>query len=183
MQCEKCGAQLAPGADVCPECAEPVSRDAVAGVTPLAPKPQRRWLVTLMSVVAVAIIGVGGYLIWTQASAPSTPDGAAMAMMKAFAAYDARGILDNATHASLTTTDQATFAEQAAASKAKNKGLAAVKDLVVVKVTKSSADATSATVQLSANWLTDAAKATYTKRTETLTVIKQDGKWLVRLFQ
>jgi hypothetical protein len=50
-------------------------------------------------------------------------------------------------------------------------------------VTIASQEATTAIVQLDAQWLTDASKGTYAQRTETLTVVKQNGKWLVRLFQ
>jgi uncharacterized membrane protein YvbJ len=189
MQCENCGASLTEGASICPECGEPVSADAGTTVTPAPapaaalPKSRRSWVVAAVAVVAVVVIAIGGYLVIKQASSGTGPEGAALRMMNAFALYDAQGILDNATHASLNTTDQATFSKQAADSKKNNKGLPAVKNIKVTKVTQASQDATTATVQLSAQWLTDAAKSTYTARTETLTVIKQDGKWVVRLFQ
>jgi len=193
MQCVKCGADLPPGADVCPECGEGVYRGpgaSAAGVaspaprrSSAAPKRRRTLLLLLAAVVIVAVVGVGGYLALSRGTALTGPDGAAVRMMTAFAQYDAQGILDNATHESLTTTDQASFSKQIADEKVKDGSLAAVKDIKVVRVTIASPTATTATVQLSASWLTDPSKGTYTPRTETLTVIKQGGKWLVRLFQ
>lgn len=244
MQCIKCGAELPPGADACPECGEEVSRGAASagGATkprpesqgvlkrlvesksqpvvpqprqaapqpkpaapqpkpaasgavkpqpassgapqpkPVAPRPRRAWLVALVSVIVVAILAAGGYLVWTQATASTGPDGAALRMMKAYATYDAAGILANATHSSLDATDQAAFAQTMASQKAKYNNVPAVKDVTVVKVTMASQNATIATVQLSESELADASTRTYTPRTETLTVVKQDGQWLVRLF-
>jgi hypothetical protein len=192
MQCKYCGAPLSDDALTCPECGKSTVGAIPTGSTsapapaprPAAarPKGRRTAVVAVVAVVAIAVVAFGGYLAFKQFGASTGPDGAAVRMMNAFATYDAQGILDNATHASLTTTDQAAFAKQADDSKTKNGGLAAVKDIKVVKVTLASQDATTATVQLSAQWLTDAAKKTYTPRTETLTVVKQNGTWLVRLF-
>lgn len=184
MQCEVCGAQLAEGSSTCPDCGAAQSPAASGSRPSLRRKPQRRtWLALLLALVALTVVGAGGYVIWAQLAAQSGPDGAALRMMRAYASYDADGILENATHASLTATDEATFAKQAADSKKANKGLPAVKDIQVVKVTQASKDATTATVRLSAKWLTDAETKKYTERQEILTVIKQNGKWVVRLFQ
>jgi len=161
-----------------------IGTSAEVASKPAAAQPKRRtWLVVLIAIIALAVVGAGGYIIYAQMAANSGPDAAALRMMKAFAAYDAQGILDNATHASLTTTDEATFAKQAADSKKNNKGLPALKDIEITKVSVASKDATTATVQLTAQWLTDAATGKYAQRDEILTVVKQDGKWLVRLFQ
>ena len=185
MQCEVCGAELAEGSSTCSDCGAaqtPITADA----PPVSKtrKPTGRTLLTiLVAIVALTIVGVGGYVIWAQLAAQSGPDGAALRMMRAYATYDAEGILSNATHASLTATDEATFIKQAADSKKANGGLPAVKDIKVVKVTQASKDATTATVRLSAKWLTDPETKKYTERQEILTVIKQGGKWVVRLFQ
>jgi uncharacterized membrane protein YvbJ len=213
MQCKHCGASLSEDALTCPECGKSTlgaiptpSRNASAtsgatgdaGVgqgtagavrTSRAPssstkrKRRRTLLVSVAAMIAVAIIATGAWMVVRQGLMSTGPDGAAMRMMNAFAAYDAQGILDNATHASLNATDLAAFSKQAADSKAGNKGLAAVKGISVTKVTIASQEATTAIVQLDAQWLTDASKGTYAQRTETLTVVKQNGKWLVRLFQ
>jgi hypothetical protein len=214
MRCENCGAPVDEGAEACPECSatvadrrtpdafvdEGVATEEAAEVEPDdaedAPEEDsippvargrskgRSVVVALVAVVAVAIIAVGGWLVAKQVGGSTGPEGAAVRMMNAFAAYDATGILDNAVHASMDATDQAVFAKQAADAKTGNKGLAAVKDIKVTKVTLASQDATSATVEFTAQWLTDAAKGTYTKRAETLTVVRQNGVWLVgRLFE
>lgn len=185
MQCEICGSALAEGSTTCHDCGA-AQTPAAADARPVSArsKPKgRTWLAIIGAIVALTIVGVGGYVIWAQLAAQSGPDGAALRMMKAYATYDADGILANATHASLTATDEATFAKQAADSKKTNGGLPAVKDIKVVKVTQASKDATTATVRLSAKWLTDPETKKYTERQEILTVIKQNGKWVVRLFQ
>lgn len=184
MQCEICGATLPEGATTCPECGAAVAgaSEAVPAVT--KPGPRRRtWLIVVLAILALTVVGVGGFVIYAQLTSQAGPDGAALRMMQAFGEYDAEGILANATHSSLTATDEAAFAQQAVDAKKENGGLPAVKDIEVTKVTIASEDATTATVQLTAKWLTDAATKKYTERDEILTVIKEDGKWLVRLFQ
>jgi nitrate reductase NapE component len=185
MQCEICGSALAEGETTCHDCgaAQTPGSSGTRSVAGRRKPKGRTWLAVVLAIVALTIVGAGGYVIWAQLAAQSGPDGAAIRMMKAYANYDADGILANATHASLTETDEATFAKQAADSKKTNKGLPAVKDIKVVKVTQTSKDATSATVRLSAKWLTDPETRKYTERQEILTVIKEKGKWIVRLFQ
>lgn len=185
MKCDICGADLPAGATACAECGAAVGTDPspVAAGAGRSKPTRRTWLAVLIAIVALTVIGVGGWMVYARVSAQATPEAAALRMMNAFASYDAQGILDNATHSSLTETDVATFIKQAADSKTANKGLPAVKDIKVTKTTLASDDATSATVQLSANWLTDAATKKYAARDEILTVVKQNGKWLVRLFQ
>jgi uncharacterized membrane protein YvbJ len=182
MRCETCGAFLTEGASVCPQCGKPVD-GGVSAASPKNPKSRPVWLIPAVAAVAVIVIAVGAYLFFTLPTNSTGPEGAAMRMMTAFADYDAQSVLDNATHASLTATDQAAFVKQGVDAKTKNKSLPQVKNIKITKVTLASSNAATATVQLSADWLTDATEKTYTTRAETLTVVKQDGKWLVRLFQ
>jgi hypothetical protein len=130
--------------------------------------------------VVVAVTAWGVYSVFSNISG-NTPDGAALRMMQAYANYDAAGILANATHASLGATDVATFETQAADTKAANGGKPSLKDIVVVSVTPDLKDPNVATVKLTEQIL-DPAKGTYSLRNETLSVVKQSGKWLVRLF-
>lgn len=183
MKCENCGANVPDDVASCPDCGAPAAPAPSAPASGSGSSRRRGLIVGIVALVALAVIVAGGALIFRQFGASNSPDGAVLRMMNAFAAYDAQGILDNATHASLTATDQATFAQQAATSKTDNKGLPAVKNISITKVTLASPDATSATVQLTADWLSDAGSKKYTQRAETLTVVKQDGKWLVKLFQ
>jgi hypothetical protein len=207
MQCTKCGADLQPGATVCPSCEERVvptrksvaaprarvaapaaSVDVPAASAPAAKRAPRAsgrpvWYLPALIAVVVVVIAVSGWVvssIFTN-SGPNTPEAAALRMMQAYASYDARGILDNVTHGSLTATDQATFVQQAADTKTASKGLAAIKDIKVTKVTIDPNNASAATVQLS-EMILDAAKGTYAARNETLSLVKQNGKWLVKLF-
>jgi len=198
MQCEQCGARLGFGADACAECGAPVKRPAGAAAPDLdltavdAPLPKgidarpsdRRigWVLPVVVAVVLIAIAAGGFFLIKGLSGANGPDAAAVRMMNGFANYDADAILDNVTHASLTATDVAMFAQQTADHKRDNNGLVAVKEISVVKVTQDPKTPNVATVQLSARWLTDPAKKTYTTRTETLTLVKQSGKWLVKLF-
>lgn len=202
MRCENCGAAADENTDVCEECGasvrpvavEPVS--STVGVDTLTDPGERHkqysgpvsgrpsWLIPLVAVVVLAIIAGAAYFMFGRVGALGNgPDDAAVRMMTAFAEYDADGILDNATHASMTATDVAAFERQAADAKKQANGKPGLKDLKVVKTTIDPKKPNEATVQLSAQWLTDPAKGTYAKRTETLTLVKQKGKWLVRLFQ
>jgi len=101
--------------------------------------------------------------------------------MNAYAVYDAKGFLDNVTKASLTATDVASYEAAAASLKADNKDKPQVKDIKVLKVTIDPANPDQATVQLSEQIL-DPVKGTYSPRTDTLSMVKQNGKWLVRLY-
>jgi len=183
MLCDKCGASIADGVAVCPECGESVAPATTLPGTFAAPASKRpAWLVPVIAAVVLVAIAAGAYLLWPK-SATSGPEGAVTRMMQAFAAYDAQGILDNATHASMSTTDVAAFAKQATEAKKLAGDKPGLKDLKIVKTTPDAKDKNTAVVQVSAQWLTDQAKGTYTQRTETLTVVFQDGKWQVRLFQ
>jgi hypothetical protein len=191
MLCEKCGAATADDAVTCPECGEPLgapvaapSQDPVPAMTTAPGSKRPAWLVPLVAVLALALIGAGAYFLWLKpAGATATgPAGAAQRMMEAFGTYDAQGILDNATHASMSTTDVAAFTKQAEAAKKTANGKAGLKDLKILKTTYDPSDKNTAVIQLSAQWLTDPVKGTYTQRTETVTVLLRDGKWLVKLF-
>lgn len=193
MDCEKCGAEIPEGAETCPECGEPV-----AAVSP-EPAPQadtfaepisdakpagggkRIALIAAVVLVIAAVIGGAIWFIQGRVTAAASPEAAAKAMLAAYANYDAQGILDNATHASLAASDVAQFSTQAAEAKARAKNVPSVKNVVVGKVTLDTADKNKATVDVTAEWL-DPATGKYSKRTEKLIVVKQDGKWLVQLF-
>ena len=199
MQCEECGAVSDSGAGVCAECGAPVEspagaaatlvsdpvgdspREAPASATAPAPRPARSRLVLVAAAIAVLLIAAGGYFVWQGLNGANTPGAAAVRMLNGLASYDAKAILDNAAHSSLTATAQAEFAQQAADAKKGNKGLIAVKN--VAKVTIDPKDPDVATVDLSGLWLTETSKPTYTARTETLTLVRENGTWLVRLFQ
>ncbi len=200
MQCEECGAVSDSGADVCAECGAPVKssagaaaslvsdrvedspREGTGSAPAAAPRPARSRLVLVAAAIAVLLIAAGGYFVWQGLSGANTPGAAAVRMLNGLASYDAKAILDNAAHSSLTATAQAEFAQQAADAKKGNKGLIAVKNVAVVKVTIDPKDPNVATVDLSGLWLTETSKPTYTARTETLTLVRENGTWLVRLF-
>lgn len=187
--------------------AEPRRRTSPAAASPAAPAPVARPVVSqpadavvkdkltaripvrgsmrgpviaAIVLVVVALTAWGVYSVFASV-AGNTPDGAALRMMQAYANYDATGILANATHESLNSTDIATFQKQAADTKATNGGKPSLRNIVVVSVKVSPGDPNSATVQLTEQIL-DPAKGTYSPRNETLSVVKQNGKWLVRLF-
>jgi hypothetical protein len=209
MQCTKCGADLQPGATVCPSCEERVvpTRKSVAAprkrpappvaaapiaasvaghdsAAPRAPRASGRpaWYLPALIAAVVVVVAISGWVVFSVFNTgANTPEAAALRMMQAYATYDARAILDNVTHTSLTATDQATFEKQAADTKATNKGLAAIKDIKVTKVTIDPKNPNSATVQLS-EMILDPLKGTYAARNETLSLVKQSGKWLVKLF-
>lgn len=223
MQCTKCGADLQPGATVCPVCEERVvpTRKSVAaprkplasmaGTRPSAPVPSPvsdtssapaaktaaapaarparparqvslpKWLIP--GLIVAIVVGISGWVLFTVFSGgnANTPDAAALRMMNAYAVYDAQGMLDNMTHASLSATDQATFVTRAAEDKKTNNGKALLTDIKVISVTPDPKDPNTATVKLS-EMILDPTKGTYTARTDTLSVVKQSGKWLVHLF-
>jgi hypothetical protein len=207
MDCEKCGAELTEGAETCTDCGEllaaktedkPKTRtrakktDADAVVTPdviaepvADAKPaggtKRIAMIVAAAVVVVALIVGGVWFVQSRVVAAASPDAAAKAMLTAYAAYDAKGILDNATHASLATSDVAQFEKQATEAKARAKDQPSVKNVVIGKVTIDATDKAKATVEVTAEWL-DPTTSKYAKRTESLIVVKQDGVWLVQLF-
>jgi hypothetical protein len=171
MKCEKCGATAADGTADCPECGEPMAPSAPAASAPVTAEgavPKRRvW---------------AGYFLWPKAAIIG-PEGAATRMLEAYAAYDGAGMLANAAPSSLTATDVAAFEKQMADTKVAANGKPTLTDLKILKTTVEPKDPNTAVVQVSAQWLTDPATGTYTQRTDQLTVIYKDGKWLVRLFQ
>lgn len=174
MQCTKCGADLQPGATVCPSCEQ--------RVVPPKAKAVPSWLMPAVVAVVVVLVAIGGWFAITSLlSSGNTPDGAALRMLQAYAAYDATTMLDNVTHASLSATDVATFEKQAADLKVANKSVPQLKDIKVTGVTIDSKNPNSAVVHLTETVL-DSTTGAYAPRNETLTVVKQGGKWLVKLF-
>jgi hypothetical protein len=209
MQCKYCGTPLKEDALTCPECGKSTVGAVVSApmriAAPISPEPGRpaagaadsdgarhapkkksawmRWrktlVITVASVVAAALVGTGLYLIWQKGTNSGGPDAAVLRVMDAFASYDAQAILDNVTHSSLTSTDEVAYAQQAVDDQKASGGQPAVRNVQILHVTQASPDATSAVVQLQAEWLSN---GSYVARTESLTVVKQDGRWLVYLF-
>jgi hypothetical protein len=187
MDCEECGAVVPEGATTCPECGVPVSDSPTTVSTgPTEPTAKsaggmNKWLIVGIAVVLVVLIGAGAwYFMSSGAIGGGDPKTAATKMMTAYAAYDAKGILEVSTHASLDATGTKSFEDAATQAKTRAAGKAGVKDFKVDSVDQSG-DQT-ATVTITGQWLTDPAKGTYTKRTEKLGLVKQSGKWLVQLF-
>jgi uncharacterized membrane protein YvbJ len=205
MDCEKCGAELTEGAEKCTDCGELVAAETEVETSPteettvtetvfepdaaltadVGAKPSGGTkpiaMIVAVVLVIVAIVAGGAWFVQSRVAAADTPDAAVKAMLTAYAAYDAKGILDNATHASLATSDVAQFEKQATEAKTAAKNQASVKNVVIGKVTPDAKDKAKATVEVTAEWL-DPSTGKYTKRTETLIAVKQDGKWLVQLF-
>ena len=183
MQCTNCGAELQPGATVCPSCevrvvpskqavetprkraAAPVARPAArpaADAAVKAPKPPKvrdaseppAWVKPAVVVLAVlAVAAVAWFLYSILNAGPNTPDGAAVRFMQAYATYDAQGMLDNSTHASFTATDLATFQHDMANAPADAKAHPIYTDIKVSSVTIEPADPNTAIVKLSAMML------------------------------
>lgn len=210
MQCTKCGADLQPGATVCPSCEERVvptrksvasprkraASAAPAASAPVTPTPSATpaeraarmsgravWQVPTLIAAVVVVIAVSVWVVFSVFSTggANTPDAAALRVMQGYAAYDARAILDNVTHTSLTATDLATFETGMAESKTANKGAPLYKDIKVTSVTIDPKDPNAAVVRLT-EMILDPVKGTYASRDDTLTLVKKDGTWLVKLY-
>jgi hypothetical protein len=139
----------------------------------------RRLLMIVSAVVILALIGGGAWFVTSRVASASSPEAAAKAMLEAYAVYDAKAILDSATHDTMKAEDITQFEKQAADAKTTAKGAVSLKNIVIGK---SSATATDqVTVDVTAEWL-DPATGKYTSRTEKLILVKKDGKWLVQLF-
>jgi hypothetical protein len=183
---EDAAASDAASPQVQPDAAPPAPPSAVAVEAPPAPEPpdgepsRRRPVVLVVAAVLVlALLGGLGWFVYSRVAEAASPAGVVKAMLVAYGEYDAKGMLDVSTHDTLKPADEESFAKQATDAKTKAKGKTGVINVTVVKVTETAPD--KATVEVSAEWL-DPAKLTYTKRTETLVVVKKDGKWLVQLF-
>jgi len=182
MVCDKCGAAVADGATVCPQCGESLAPPtASAPAKRVSGSKRSAWRVPVIIVIVLAI-AAAAYFLWPRTPALVGPAGAAMRMLEASAVYDAAGYLDNATHGSLTATDVAAFTKQVENAKVQAKGAPNVKDIKIITTTYDPADKNKAVVELSAQWLTDPAKGTYTQRTDRISVVYKDGKWQVVLF-
>jgi zinc-ribbon domain len=193
MRCENCGAAVADDAATCPECGESLSPAAAAHPAASAPLKvpgakgftRPAWLIPVIAVVVlVAILAGVFFLLVPKLTALGGPEGAVQRMLQAYAVYDGAGMLDNATHASVTTSDVAAFEKQVAAAKTAANDAPNLKNLQIVSTEyPDPKDKNTAVVKVSGEWLTDPAKGTYTQRTETVTVVFRDGKWQVVLFQ
>jgi hypothetical protein len=209
MDCEKCGAQVEESAESCTECGEPVvavaeteavaepisefASDATSAEEPpaepdsaveppAADKPSggnRRMLMIAAAVVVLALAGGGAWFVTNRVASASSPEAAARKMLEAYAVYDAKGILDVATHDTMAAADITQFEKQAADAKTTAKGAASLKNIVIGKSSVAATDKVS--VEVTAEWL-DPATGKYASRTEKLVVVKKDGKWLVELF-
>jgi hypothetical protein len=209
MDCEKCGAAIEESAESCAECGEaiavaadaetvseptsefasdsapvdepaPKPDSAVEPPVALEPKGNRRLLLIAAAVVLVAAIAGGAWFVTNRVASASSPEAAARKMLEAYAVYDAKGILDVATHDTMAAADITQFEKQAADAKTTAKGAASLKNIVIGQSSVAATDKVS--VDVTAEWL-DPATGKYTKRTEKLIVVKnKDGKWLVELF-
>jgi len=144
---------------------------------------KKRWIVVAIALGIIAVLLVGGYFAYTAGLlgflTGNDPGSAATRMLKAFANYDAQGILDNSTHTSMQADAIKAFTQQAADAKKNANGKPGVKDIKVVSVTIDSKDPNKATVEISGSWL-DSSGA-YKAQTEKLQMVKENGKWLVKL--
>jgi hypothetical protein len=139
------------------------------------------WLVPVAVAVAVLVVAGAGWLVYSGVTmGANTPEAAALRMMQAYGSYAAAALLANSTHSSLTPASQAAFVQQYAASKAAAKG-PAIKNIAIAKVTIDPKDPTLATVKVSEQVL-DPSTGKYSGRTDTLSLVQQSGRWLVRLF-
>jgi hypothetical protein len=165
-----------------------------------APKKRKWWLVAVVSVLVAAVLAAGGFYLWTSGIlgplVGNDPQHAATRMLAAYANYDAQGILDNATHATLPPEGVAAFIKDAATAKTESAGKPMLKDTKIDKVTYDAKDPSKATVDITANWLVDPAKGDYQKQSKQLQMTKENtdvrlfgltlwkaGKWLVVLYQ
>jgi RNA polymerase subunit RPABC4/transcription elongation factor Spt4 len=162
---------------------EPAEAASSALEPPVAVTPASGGSSTLMKVViglvVVAIIAGGAWFVTSRVSSASSPEAAAKAMLEAYAKYDAKGILDAATHDTMKAEDITAFEKQAAEAKTTAKGAASLKNIVVGKSSVTATDKVS--VDVTAEWL-DPATGKYDKRTEKLILVNKAGKWLVELF-
>lgn len=222
MQCTNCGAEIQPGATICPSCearvvltkqsvATPRKRAAAPAARPTASKPvvarpakapkarkvrdgsePPAWVRPVVIAVAAVVLAAGAWFLYAiLTGGPNTPDAVAVRFLQAYASYDARGMLDNSTHASFTTTDLATFEHQMTGATADEKAHPIYTGIKVTSVTLDPTDPNMAIVKLSAQMLdsvggsSNATTASvtpgaYSPRDETLTVVKTGGKWLVK---
>lgn len=158
------------------------SADAPSDAAPQTEAPEggrKPLLIIVAAVVVLALVGGGVWFAMSRVASASSPQAAAKAMLEAYAAYDAKGILAVATHDTMKDTDIAQFEKQAAEAKKTAKDQPSLKNISIGAVSEDATD--KVTVDVTAEWL-DPATGKYAKRTEKLVLVKRDGKWLVELF-
>ena len=165
-----------------PAVEETTDDEAAEAQAESGPKASRlnRGMIAAIAVVAVIALGLIGYFVYG-AVAGNDPSTVTVRFMTAYANYDGRGMLQYATHASMTATEVTQFQQQADAAKKTSKGKPFLKDIKVGKVTIDPKKPNTATVKFSASFL-NTQSGTYTTQTESVTLVKQGGKWLVHLF-
>jgi uncharacterized membrane protein YvbJ len=196
MDCGKCGADLPVGAETCHECGESTSAASEAmteamteapseaslaiegGPVATAPKGNRTLLIAVVAFV-VLLLGAAGYFIVDRVNAAASPEAVATKMFDAYAQFDAKTMLSLSTRDTIKEADAQQFEKQAADAKATAKGAPMLKDIVVGKATITT---DTATLEVTAQWLDDPATGKYAQRTDKITLVRRDGKWLVRLF-
>jgi len=161
-----------------PADAAPAALEPPTAVTP-ASGGKRTLMMVVVGLVVIAAIAGAAWFITNRVSAASSPEAAAKAMLEAYAKYDAKGILDSATHDTMKAEDITAFEKQAADAKKTAKDAPSLKNIVIGKSSVTATDKVS--VDVTAEWL-DPATGKYTKRTEKLIVVNKSGKWLVELF-
>jgi hypothetical protein len=140
------------------------------------------WMGALILLLIVVLIGAGGYFGWQYIqNQTNNPSAVVTRMLDAYAKYDAQGILDNSTQGSFVTSDTAAFTQQAEAAKTSAGGKPGVKDVKILTVTIDPKNPDAATVQISGSWL-DSTSGAYTPSTQTINVVRENGRWLVKLF-
>lgn len=137
-------------------------------------------LVVVVALGAVAfLVPIGGATL--VAKLTNDPAAVAQRMIAAYAKYDAKGMLATTNSGAVSAADSKTFEQEAAKAKTSAKGKDGIRNFKVGKVTIDSKDSKRATVEISGEWL-DTATGTYAQRADQLTMIQQNGKWVVQLF-
>jgi flagellar basal body-associated protein FliL len=194
MDCGKCGAEIEEAAGACPECGQPTPAAAeslapptgdaipmVAEDAPAAPKARgrSRVLEIVVAVVVIALVAAAGWFIVTRVSFAASPEAVAKQMFDAYAQFDAKTMLTLSTRDTIKEADAKQFQDQAATAKAAANGAPMLKDIVVGPATITT---DTATLEVTAQWLDDPTTGKYAQRTDKITLVKRDGKWLVKLF-
>jgi hypothetical protein len=145
------------------------------------PAGSKRGIIAAIAVAAVIVLAVVGYFAYG-AFVINTPAGVTYRFMSAYGNYDGRGMLQYSTHASMAASEVAQFQQQADAAKKTSKGKPFLKDIKIGTVTIDPKNANSAAVKFTASFL-NTQNGKYTVQNESVTLVRQSGKWLVKLFQ